>query len=92
MHYLVDIVTTEWEYEVSIDILSICSIYIVILTAYDEKYTSDSSIIQEEYIGGNCKISCHYPSIEYSAFIVDGKISIDLEGTANFTVEFTIKV
>ena len=50
---LVDIVTTEWEYEVSIDILSICSIYTIIVTAYDEKYTSDSSIIQEEYIGGN---------------------------------------
>ena len=39
-----------------------------------------------------CKISCHYPSIEYSAFIVDDKISVDSEGTANFTVEFTIKV
>ena len=50
---LVDIVTAEWEYEVSIDILSICSIYTVSVTAYDEKYTSDSSIIQEEYIGGN---------------------------------------
>ena len=50
---LVDIVTAEWEYEVSIDILSICSIYTVTVTAYDEKYTSDSSIIQEEYIGGN---------------------------------------
>ena len=50
---LVDIVTTDWEYEVSIDILSICSIYTVIVTAFDEKYTSDSSIIQEEYIGGN---------------------------------------
>ena len=50
---LVDIVTTEWEYEVSIDILSICSIYTVIVTAYDNQYTSDSSIIQEEYNGGN---------------------------------------
>ena len=50
---LVDIVTAEWEYEVSIDVLSICSIYTVTVTAYDEKYTSDSSIIQEEYIGGN---------------------------------------
>ena len=50
---LVDIVTTEWEYEVSIDILSLCSIYTVIVTAYDNQYTSDSSIIQEEYIGGN---------------------------------------
>ena len=50
---LVDIVTTEWEYEVSIDILTICNIYTVIVTAYDEKYTSDISIIQEEYIGGN---------------------------------------
>ena len=50
---LVDIVTTDWEYEVSIDILSICSIYTVIVTAYDEKYTSDSSIIQDQYIGGN---------------------------------------
>ena len=50
---LVDIVTTEWEYEVSIDILSICSIYTVSVTAYDNQYTSDSSIIQEEYIGGN---------------------------------------
>ena len=49
---LVDIVTTEWEYEVSIDILSICSIYTLIVTAYDNQYTSDSSIIQEEYIGG----------------------------------------
>ena len=50
---LVDILTTGWEYEVSIDILSICSIYTVIVTAYDEKYTSDSSIIQDQYIGGN---------------------------------------
>ena len=50
---LVDIVTTGWEYEVSIDILSICSIYTVSVTAFDEKYTSDSSIIREEYIGGN---------------------------------------
>ena len=50
---LVDIVTTECKYEVSNDILSLCSIYTVIVTAYDDKYTSDSSIIQEEYIGGN---------------------------------------
>ena len=50
---LLDIVTIEWEYEVSIDILSLCSMYTVSVTAYDEKYTSDSSIIQEEYIGGN---------------------------------------
>ena len=50
---LVDIVTTEWEYEVSIDILTICSIYNVIVTAFDKTYTSDSSIIQQEYIGGN---------------------------------------
>ena len=39
---LIDIVTTEWEYEVSIDILSICSIYTVIVTAYDNQYTSES--------------------------------------------------
>ena len=92
---LVDIVTIEWENEVSIDILSICSIYTLIVTAYDNQYTSDSSIIQDQYIGGNyiiCKISCHYPSIEYSAVIVDSKISVDSEGTANFTVEFTIRV
>ena len=50
---LVDIVTTEWEYEVSIGILNLCSIYTVIVTAYDNQYTSDNSIIQEEYIGGN---------------------------------------
>ena len=50
---LVDIVTTEWEYELSIYISTICSIYTVIVTAYDNQYTSDSSIIQEEYIGGN---------------------------------------
>ena len=50
---LLDIVTIKWEYEVSIDILSLCSMYTVSVTAYDEKYTSDSSIIQEEYIGGN---------------------------------------
>ena len=50
---LVDIVTTEWEYEVSIDILSICSIYTVIVTAHDDKYISNSLSIQEEYIGGN---------------------------------------
>ena len=45
---LVDIVTIEWEYEVSIDILSLCSIYTVIVTAYDNQYTSDSSIIQDD--------------------------------------------
>ena len=50
---LVDIVTIAWEYEISIDILSLCSIYTVIVTAYDNLYTSDSSIIQEEYIRGN---------------------------------------
>ena len=50
---LVDIVTTEWEYEVSIDILNLCSIYSISVTADDNTYFSDSSIIQEEYIGGN---------------------------------------
>ena len=45
--------TNDHEYEVSIDILNLCSIYTVTVTAYDETYTSDSSIIQEEYIGGN---------------------------------------
>ena len=50
---LVDIVTTEFEYEVSIDLLSLCSIYSVIVTAIGDEYTSDSSIVQEEYIGGN---------------------------------------
>ena len=50
---LVNIETPESEYEVSIDILSLCSIYTVNVTAYDEKYTSNSSIIQQEYIGGN---------------------------------------
>ena len=50
---LVNIETPESEYEVSIDISSLCSIYTVNVTAYDEKYTSNSSIIQQEYIGGN---------------------------------------
>ena len=50
---IVDIVTTEWEYEVSIDILSLCSIYNVTVTAHDDKYISNSLSIQEEYIGGN---------------------------------------
>ena len=45
--------TIECEYEVSIDILNLCSIYTVIVTAYDNQYTSDSSIIQQEYTGGN---------------------------------------
>ena len=45
--------TIQREYEVSIDKLNLCSIYTVIVTAYDETYTSDSSIIQQEYIGGN---------------------------------------
>ena len=45
--------TSEREYEVSIDNLNLCCIYTVIVTAYDETYTSDSSIIQQVYIGGN---------------------------------------
>ena len=54
--------TSEREFEVSIDILSLCSIYTVSVTAYDESYTSDSSIIQEGYIGGNylnIEVWCH---------------------------------
>ena len=48
-------VTIEREYKVSIDILNLCSIYTVNVTAYDEKYTSDSSITQQEYTGGKLK-------------------------------------
>ena len=45
--------TTDRQYEVSIAILNLCSIYTVSVTAYDVTYTSDSSIIQQEYTGGN---------------------------------------
>ena len=54
--------TYDREYDVSIDILSLCSIYTVTVTAYDESYTSDSSIIQEGYTGGNylsIEVWCH---------------------------------
>ena len=50
---VIEYVTIEREYQVSIDILNLCSIYTVSVTAYDVTYTSDSSITQEEYIGGN---------------------------------------
>ena len=53
--------TSELEYEVLID-LRLCSIYTVNVTAYDDKYTSGSSIIQKEYIGGNylsIEVWCH---------------------------------
>ena len=53
--------TSELEYEVLID-LRLCSIYTVYVTAYDDKYTSDSSIIQKEYIGGkylSIEVWCH---------------------------------
>ena len=53
--------TSELEYEVLID-LRLCSIYTVNVTAYDDKYTSDSSIIQKEYIGGkylSIEVWCH---------------------------------
>ena len=53
--------TSKLEYEVLID-LRLCSIYTVNVTAYDDKYTSDSSIIQKEYIGGkylSIEVWCH---------------------------------
>ena len=53
--------TSELEYEVLIE-LRLCSIYTVNVTAYDDKYTSGSSIIQKEYIGGNylsIEVWCH---------------------------------
>ena len=59
---VIEYVTIEREYEVSIDILNLCSIYTVTVTAYDEKYTSNSSIIQQEYTGGNylsIEVWCH---------------------------------
>ena len=56
---VIEYVTIEHEYEVSIDILNLCSIYTVNVTAYDDKYTSDSSIIQEEHVGGNIEVWCH---------------------------------
>ena len=59
---VVDDTLNDREYEVSIDILSLCSIYTVTVTAFDEKYTSDSSIIQEGYTGGNylsIEVWCH---------------------------------
>ena len=45
--------TIDRKYEVSVDKLNICSIYTVSVTAYDETYTSDSSITQQEYTGGS---------------------------------------
>ena len=45
--------TNDREYDLPIDKLNLCSIYIVTVTAFDETYTSDGSIIQEEYLGGN---------------------------------------
>ena len=48
-------VTIEREYEVFIDILNLCSIYTVSVTAFDDTYTSDSSITQQEYTGGKLK-------------------------------------
>ena len=50
---VIEYVTIEREYEVSIAILNPCSIYTVNVTAFDDTYTSDSSITQEEYTGGN---------------------------------------
>ena len=50
---VIEYVTIEREYEVSIDILNLCSIYTVNVTAYDETYTSNSSITHEEYTGGS---------------------------------------
>ena len=50
---VIEYVTIEREYEVSIDILNLCSIYTVTVTAFDETYTTDSFMIQEGYTGGN---------------------------------------
>ena len=53
INIVIEYVTIEDEYEVSIDILNLCSIYTINVTAYDEKYTSDSTAVQKEYTGGN---------------------------------------
>ena len=50
---VIQYVTIEREYEVSIDILNLCSIYTVSVIAFDDTYTSDSSITRQEYTGGN---------------------------------------
>ena len=50
---VIEYVTIEHEHEVSIDILNLCSIYTVSVIAFDDTYTSDSSIAQQEYTGGN---------------------------------------
>ena len=50
---MIEYVTIEREYVVSIDILNLCSIYTVNVTAYDKQYTTNSSIVQEEYTGGS---------------------------------------
>ena len=50
---VIEYVTIEREYVVSIDILNLCSIYTVNVTAYDKQYTTNSSIVQEEYTGGS---------------------------------------
>ena len=52
---VIEYVTTDHEYEVSIDILNLCSIYTVTVTAFDDTYTSNSSITQQEYTGGKLK-------------------------------------
>ena len=43
--------TIEHEYEVSIDMLNVCSIYTVNVIAFDENYAVNSSIKQEYTIG-----------------------------------------
>ena len=60
---VIEYVTVEREYEVSIDILNLCSIYTVNVTAFDETCTSDSSILREEYTGG-----CHNNYNNYIIF------------------------